>query len=117
MRKRTMTLGGALFALLLASVLLVAVASGGSAAQATIGGGVNVTPAGKTKPAEQGITVGRSYNNDVSRPASELAKLPAKQQPQREAAENATSAASSDFSPRVSLAVAANETSELAATV
>ena len=34
-----------------------------------------------------------------------------------DAAENATSAASSDFSPRVSRAVAAKETSELAATV
>jgi len=89
MRKRTMTLGGALFALLLASVLLVAAVSGGSAAQGT-GGGVNVTPPGKTKPAEQGITVGRSYNNDISRPASALAKLPTTQQPQREAAENAT---------------------------
>lgn len=90
MRKRTLTLGGALLALLLASVLLATAVSGGSAVQGPTGGGVNVTPPGKTKPAEQGITVGRSYNNDVSRPASELAKLPAKQQPQREAAENAT---------------------------
>ena len=90
MRKRTLTLGGALLALLLASVLLATAVSGGSAVQGPTGGGVNVTPPGKTKLAEQGITVGRSYNNDVSRPASELAKLPAKQQPQREAAENAT---------------------------
>ena len=90
MRKRTLTFGGALLALLLASVLLATAVSGGSAVQGPTGGGVNVTPPGKTKPAEQGITVGRSYNNDISRPASELAKLPAKQQPQREAAENAT---------------------------
>jgi hypothetical protein len=91
MRTRTMTLGGALLALLLLSVFLATAATHGSAAPGPIGSGVNVTPPGKTKPAGgQGLTVGRSYHNDLSRPASQLAKLPTKQQPQREAAENAT---------------------------
>ena len=40
MRKRTLTLGGALLALLLASVLLATAVSGGSAAQGPTGGGV-----------------------------------------------------------------------------
>jgi hypothetical protein len=90
MRKRRLLLGGALVALALASVLLAAAASHGSAAAGGLGGGVNVTPPDKAKPAQTGITVGRSYNNDLSKPVRQLAKLPTTQQPQREAAENAT---------------------------
>jgi hypothetical protein len=90
MRKRRLLLGGALVALALASVLLAAAASHGTAAAAGVGGGVNVTPPDKAKPAQTGITVGRSYNNDISKPVRQLAKLPTTQQPQREAAENAT---------------------------
>jgi hypothetical protein len=87
MRKRTMSLGGALLALLLASVFLATAASHGSAAQGAIGGGVNVTPSGKTKPTGEGITVGRSYHNDVSRP---VRSMPARTTtlPRGEAAEN-----------------------------
>ena len=90
MRRRRLLFGGALVALCLASVFLAAAASHGSAAAQGPGGGVNVTPPNKAKPTQQGMRVGRSYNNDISRSARELAKLPTKPQPQREAAENAT---------------------------
>jgi hypothetical protein len=87
MRARTMTLGGALLALLLASVFLATASSHGSAAQGAIGGGVNVTPPGKAKPAEQGITVGRSYRNDVSAPVRSMPRR-VTTLPRGEAAEN-----------------------------
>jgi hypothetical protein len=85
--RRRRTIGGAIIAsLFLASIAFAGSSVTGLAAQST-GSGTQVSAA-KGTPAHEGVTVGRSYKNDVSRPVRAMASQPHLTSPLHVAAEN-----------------------------
>jgi N-acetylneuraminic acid mutarotase len=85
--RRRKTIGGAIIAsLFLASIAFAGSSVTGLAAQST-GSGTQVSAA-KGTPVHEGVTVGRSYKNDVSRPVRAMASQPHLTSPLHVAAEN-----------------------------
>jgi hypothetical protein len=85
-RRRKTIVGAFIASLFLASIALAGSSVSGLAAQST-GSGAQLSGA-KGKPAHEGVTVGRSYKNDISRPVRAMPPSPGVTGPPHAAAEN-----------------------------